>query len=188
MLRMGMWCVVVLAIAGCASTQRPSGESSLATASASPAPETPERWIRVSKARRMLYLHEGRQVTKSYPVVFGKDPVWAKLYEGDNRTPEGTYRIQTKYYHPYWSRFMLLDYPTSVNWEVYEWSRTRGLLPRGRNGVAGIGSAIGIHGSPDESLNQRGVNWTRGCISLLNRDVDELYDLVPVGARVVIER
>jgi lipoprotein-anchoring transpeptidase ErfK/SrfK len=183
-----MWCAVALAIAGCTTVRTPSGQPSQAVQTASPATETAERWIRVSKAERMLYLYEGWQVVKSYPVVFGKDPVPAKLYEGDNRTPEGTYHIQTKYYHPYWSRFMLLDYPTPMNWEVYEWSRTHRLLPRDGNGVPGIGGAVGIHGSPDDALNRNGVNWTRGCISLLNRDVDELYDLVPVGARVVIER
>jgi murein L,D-transpeptidase YafK len=121
--------------------------------------------------------------------VLGKDPQWAKLYEGDHRTPEGEYHIINKYFHPYWSRFMLLDYPTPANQEIYAWSLTAGLLPeRGSNDVPGIGGAIGIHGTEDESLNQRGINWTEGCISLFNGDIDELYELVSVGTRVVIER
>ena len=86
-----MWCAVALAIAGCTTVRTPSGQPSQAVQTASPATETAERWIRVSKAERMLYLYEGWQVVKSYPVVFGKDPVPAKLYEGDNRTPEGDY-------------------------------------------------------------------------------------------------
>ena len=54
--------------------------------------------------------------------------------------------------------------------------------------MPGIGGAIGIHGTEDESLNRRGINWTEGCVSLFNHDVEELYDLVPIGTRVVIER
>ncbi|MBI3785287.1 MAG: L,D-transpeptidase, partial [Deltaproteobacteria bacterium] len=61
-------------------------------------------------------------------------------------------------------------------------------LPRRSRSLPGIGGAIGIHGAEDEGLNRRGVNWTEGCISLFNRDVDELYELVSIGTRVVIER
>lgn len=154
-----------------------------------PATPQPERWILVRKGEHTLSLYEGGQVLKVYPIVLGKDPQWAKLYEGDHRTPEGEYHIINKYFHPYWSRFMLLDYPTPANQEIYAWSRSEGLLPeRGTDDVPGIGGAIGIHGTEDETLNQRGINWTEGCISLFNADMDELYDLAPVGTRVVIER
>jgi hypothetical protein len=83
---------------------------------------------------------------------------------------------------------MLLDYPTPRNRELYEWSRAHRLLPERGRSVPGIGGAVGIHGTEDESLNRRGVNWTAGCVSLFNPDIDELYDLVPLGTRVVIER
>ncbi len=119
-------------------------------------------------------------------MVLGTQPVGAKLFEGDRRTPEGEYHIVKKYYHPYWSRFMLIDYPTPANRDIYTWSRSMGVLPARGGGTPGIGGAVGIHGAEDESLNQRGIDWTLGCISLFNRDVDELYDLVPPGARVVI--
>jgi murein L,D-transpeptidase YafK len=176
----------MLTILGCVATERTvSPPSSLAEA----APQPLERWIRIRKTERSLTLLDGPQPIKTYRVVLGKDPTWAKLYEGDQRTPEGEFRIIKKYFHPYWSRFMLLDYPTSLNREVYEWSRAKRLLPvNGRRSAPGIGGAIGIHGTEDEGLNHRGINWTRGCVSLVNRDVEELYDLVAVGTRVVIER
>jgi lipoprotein-anchoring transpeptidase ErfK/SrfK len=147
-----------------------------------------ERWILVRKTKRVLLLYEGHQVVKSYPVVLGKDPRWAKLHQGDHRTPEGEYHISKKYFHPFWSRFMMIDYPTPLNEEIYAWSRAKGLLQGRGRGVPGIGGAIGIHGTEDESLNRKRINWTEGCVSLSNKDVDELYDLVPVGTRVVIER
>jgi lipoprotein-anchoring transpeptidase ErfK/SrfK len=53
--------------------------------------------------------------------------------------------------------------------------------------VPGAGGAIGIHGTKDYMLNRNGVNWTHGCISLLSRDIRELYDTVAVGTPVVIQ-
>lgn len=174
-------CVLV---AGCFGTERSPSPPPAIVQEAPP----PERWIKVRKAERTLTLYEDRQPIKTYAVVLGKDPQWAKLYEGDKRTPEGEYHIVKKYYHPFWSRFMLLDYPTPYNHEIYEWSRAMGLLPERGHSVPGIGGAVGIHGTEDESLNRRGFDWTAGCVSLFNRDIEELYDLVPVGTRVVIER
>ena len=170
-------------LAGCFGTERPPAPPPVVHQA-----PPPERWIRVRKTDRTLAVYEDRQPIKTYTVVLGKDPVWNKLYEGDKRTPEGEYHIAKKYHHPFWSRFMLLDYPTPRNREIYEWSRARGLLPERGRSVPGIGGAIGIHGTEDESLNRRGINWTVGCVSLFNRDVEELYDLVDVGTRVVIER
>ena len=170
---------------GCFSVSAPPQPLVAAPA---PTPVQPARWIMVSKSAHTLSLYEGDRLIKTYPAVFGKDPQWAKLYEGDHRTPEGEYHIIYKYYHPFWSRFMLLDYPTDMNKQVYAWSRDHGVLPGRGTSVPGIGGAIGIHGTPDETLNARGVNWTEGCISLFNHDVDELYDRVPVGTRVLIER
>ncbi len=171
-------------LAGCFGGERPAPPAPVVVQEAPP----PERWIRVRKTDRTLTLYEGTQPVKTYAVVLGKEPVWAKLYEGDKRTPEGEYHIVKKYYHPFWSRFMLLDYPTPRNLEMYEWSRARGLLPERGRSVPGVGGAVGIHGTEDERLNRRGVNWTAGCVSLFNQDIDELYDLVPLGTRVVIER
>jgi len=171
-------------VAGCMGTTSPRKEAIAVAPLPTPAPE---RWILVRKTERTLSLYDGSEVRKVYPVVLGKDPVPAKLYQGDHRTPEGEYHIVKKYYHPFWSRFLMLDYPTPRNEELYAWSRERGLLPGLGRSVRGIGGAVGIHGTEDERLNRSGKDWTEGCVSLFNRDIDELYDLVPVGTRVVIE-
>jgi lipoprotein-anchoring transpeptidase ErfK/SrfK len=42
----------------------------------------------------------------------------------------------------------------------------------------------GIHGSKDE--NAIGKQVTQGCIRMRNAEVEQLYDLVPVGTEVVI--
>ncbi len=181
---LGVACAASL-YTGCV-TVPPAPPPPVVAAEPSPTPQ-PERWLLIRKTQRTLTLYEDGQVLKVYPVVLGKEPNGAKLYQGDHRTPEGEYHIINKYFHPYWSRFMLLDYPTSMNQEIYAWSRDRGLLPARGRGEPGIGGAIGIHGVENENLNRDGIDWTEGCISLFNRDVDELYDLVPIGTRVVIE-
>jgi lipoprotein-anchoring transpeptidase ErfK/SrfK len=62
-----------------------------------------------------------------------------------------------------------------------------GSLPQRGDHLAGIGGAIGIHGSDKEALNERGEDWTLGCISLTNDDVRELDALVPLGTPVLIQ-
>lgn len=148
----------------------------------------PGRWILVKKLDRTLSVYEDDHRLKTYPIVLGDAPMRPKLYEGDGRTPEGEYHIVSKHDHAAWQRFLLLDYPNEENREAYTRNRARGLVPARGGQVPGAGGAIGIHGTKDDDLNQNGVNWTRGCISLLSRDIRELYDTVPVGTPVIIQR
>jgi lipoprotein-anchoring transpeptidase ErfK/SrfK len=147
----------------------------------------PERWILIRKSDRTLSVFDADHRVKTYAVVLGADPADPKLYEGDRRTPEGEYHVIAKHVHPEWQRFLLLDYPNADDRQVYIWRRTKGLVPARGGQVAGTGGAIGIHGTVNDELNRDGVNWTYGCISLLSRDIRDLYDIVPVGTRVVIE-
>jgi lipoprotein-anchoring transpeptidase ErfK/SrfK len=146
------------------------------------------RWIKVEKRERRLIVFDDTEPIRSYPIVLGPEPEGAKLHEGDFRTPEGEFSIIAKYPHPRWSRFLLIDYPRRVNTLMHEWTKEAGLLPTRGSSVPGPGGQVGIHGTSDETRNQRGENWTLGCISLFNRDVEELYSMVDVGTRVVIEK
>jgi len=61
--------------------------------------------------------------------------------------------------------------------------RTEGLIPQDR----GIGGEIQVHGKhPRFGSIQR--NWTWGCISLRNTDIDEIFALpvLKVGVPVII--
>lgn len=49
----------------------------------------PVTQVVVKKGERKLYLISGRTVLKSYDVGLGSQPVGAKVFEGDGRTPEG---------------------------------------------------------------------------------------------------
>ena len=42
-----------------------------------------------------------------------------------------------------------------------------------------------IHGTPDDV--ELGVPGSRGCVRMHNRDIIELFDLIPTGARILIQ-
>jgi lipoprotein-anchoring transpeptidase ErfK/SrfK len=52
----------------------------------------------------------------------------------------------------------------------------------------GIGGQIGIHGVPagQDYLIYDRSNWTLGCVALATEDINELYQMVQRGTRVVI--
>jgi murein L,D-transpeptidase YafK len=140
--------------------------------------------IVVHKLSRKLICYKGLTPIKTYPVVLGNDPYNDKLCQGDACTPEGVYRVRAKYPHPKWDYFIWLDYPNTQNWLKFAHAKKAGRIPP----TADIGGQIGIHGTPDSTRNITGQNWTKGCISLLNRDLDEIYPLVNNQTLVVITR
>jgi murein L,D-transpeptidase YafK len=141
----------------------------------------------VRKSCRTLDVYRYGQRVRSYPAVFGLNGRGRKVFEGDLRTPTGLYAIVDKRRHARWQRFMLLDYP-NVD-DVHRWwlAMESGDVPRRGDGHVGPGGAIGIHGTDKPGLNDRNVDWTWGCISLQNADVDELAMLVPIGTLVLIQ-
>jgi len=122
----------------------------------------------------------------TFPVVFGTKDNGDKMVEGDRRTPEGTFTIINKKTHPKWHKFFMLDYPTQESIDRFNQRKANGIIPAS----AKIGGGIGIHGTwPHEDYAvDRFDNWTMGCISMKNPDVDELFSLVPVGTKVTIRK
>ncbi len=140
--------------------------------------------IVVHKLSRKLTLYQGLTPLKTYTVVLGNDPYNDKLRQGDTCTPEGVYRVVCKYPHNKWSHFILLDYPNTQNWLKFGRAKKAGRLPLD----ADIGGQVGIHGTEDASKNLSGQNWTKGCVSLLNRDLEEIYPLITDKTLVVIKK
>lgn len=134
--------------------------------------------LRVHKQERRLDVISEGKVIRSYRISLGRQPVGHKQYQGDNRTPEGIYHIDWRHHSPNYNLSMHLDYPNLKD-RAEAWKR--GVDP---------GSMIMIHGTPvDEDYPEwffRGLDWTNGCIALLNADMQELWDLVPDGTRVEI--
>lgn len=149
---------------------------------------SPLEWARsepylivVRRSCRTLTLYRYGEWVQSYDKVsFGRAP-GVKVQEGDRRTPNGLYRIVGKRWHPRWTRFMLLDYPNLSDRDDHRRALAEGLA------AVGPGGEIGIHGTDQERFNELGIDWTLGCVSLMNDDVIELYEMVPDGTLVLIE-
>ena len=140
--------------------------------------------ILIEKSKHRITLYYDKTPIKSYPVVFGSNPTGDKFAEGDRRTPEGIHRIRDLYPHASWSKFIWLDYPNPASWRKHFEAKSQGKI----SWFSTVGSEVGIHGVPkgsDNMINNK-QNWTWGCPSLKNQDVDELYKVVKVGTLVEI--
>ena len=144
-------------------------------------------YLVIDKSEYKLSVMRGDSTTiKSFPVVFGPDPVNDKLKQGDGCTPEGWFNIQSKYPHKSWNKFMWLNYPTRDSWRKHNEAVELKKIPSNSD----IGGEIGIHGVPKNTDNMIDIkrNWTLGCISLKNKDVDEIYSCVKTGTKVYIKK
>lgn len=146
-------------------------------------------FLLIDKSDYRMYVYEDVTLIKIYKVVFGSNDQSDKRVEGDKRTPNGTFRISQKRMDNRWSRFMLLDYPNNESLEKHERRVARGEVSSG----ASMGGGIGIHGVEYGSgirdfYVDRRINWTLGCVSLKNGDVNEIYNVVKVGTPVVIRQ
>ena len=187
---------ILALVGGCAN---PFAHSRAATPPIPPAPSAfddddhlawaeSEPWaVVVRKTCRTLDVYRYGTRVRSFPAVFGLNGGGSKLYEGDLRTPIGLYMIVDKQPHPRWRHFLLLDYPHLHDVHRYWLAMEAGRIPRLGDQYPGPGGAVGIHGTDKPSFNRRHFDWTWGCISLENADIEVLASLVPVGTLVLIE-
>lgn len=143
-----------------------------------------ELYIRIVKADYELAVMKGDLVIKPYPVVFGANPKDDKKQQGDGCTPEGWFKIRSKYPHKHWSKFIWIDYPNEESRKRFAQRKKAGEIPQD----ASIGGDIGIHGVPqgaDELIEQK-LNWTLGCISMKNQDVNEIYPYLTDDTKILI--
>jgi murein L,D-transpeptidase YafK len=134
--------------------------------------------VLVRKTERRLYLMDNDQVIKSYRISLGDNPTGHKLYEGDERTPEGDYKLDWRNAGSDFYKSIHISYP---NDEDRELARAWGLNP---------GGSIMIHGLPnqagDMAFAYQGLDWTDGCIAVTNEEMDEIWQLVADGTPISI--
>lgn len=130
------------------------------------------------QARRMLLLSKGK-VLKSYRIALGGNPIGPKERQGDNKTPEGTYTIDSRNRDSRYHCALRISYP---NERDRKRARELGVSPGGdimihgiKNGFAQVGDA---HAESD---------WTKGCIAVTDEEIEELDKLVPNGTVVEIK-
>src|SRR5712692_538938 len=120
----------------------------------------------------------GGKVMKSYRVALGSNPVGPKTRQGDGKTPEGAYSISGRNAASAFHRALRVSYPNAADRAA---ARKRGVSH---------GGDIMIHGLPNGQayIGKAHVqtDWTEGCIAVTSAEIEEIWRLVPDGAKVEI--
>ncbi len=129
--------------------------------------------IIVLKEQRRMYLMHGDTVLKRYDVDLGFQPDGHKEAEGDGRTPEGRYTINRRNPDSLFHLSLGISYPNTAD---RAYAKSIGQEP---------GGDIFIHGAR-RPFDKRGADWTAGCISVSNHDIERIYSMVPLGTIIDI--
>ena len=130
----------------------------------------------VLKSQRQLVVYSRGEVLKTYRVSLGRHPVGRKQYQGDGRTPEGLYAIDLRKTNTCCFRSLEISYPNAAD---RAWAAAHHVSPGGLVMVHGIGRGFGWVGRL-----QRFYDWTDGCVAVTNREMAELWRVVPVGTPI----
>lgn len=131
----------------------------------SPVPLVESDWlIMVSRGQQRITLYRLGEPVRTYTVSTGKPETvtplgWWKIVEKRHVTPAGVYG--TRWLG--WERWN----PRTARYEWYSES-----------------PPFGIHGTDEPE--KIGTAVSSGCIRLRNADVEEVYDLIPVGTYVLV--
>ncbi len=133
--------------------------------------------ILVLKKDHKLVLLSGEKEVRSYRVALGRNP-GRKEYEGDNRTPEGFYKIVGRNAASSCHRSLRISYPNAND------------RARAKQLGKSPGGDIVIHGLPNGQGwigKQHALSdWTFGCIAVTDEEIEEIWNLVPNGTIVEI--
>jgi lipoprotein-anchoring transpeptidase ErfK/SrfK len=133
----------------------------------------------VEKRLRVLTAYFNGSPVKRYRVALGRNPVGDKVQRGDDRTPEGIFRIDWRNPRSQYFLALHISYPE----------------PRHRERAARLGVDPGgdilIHGLPprfqDYGKAHLQWDWTNGCVALTNQEIEELWRAVPDGTPIEIK-
>ncbi|MFN4050959.1 MAG: murein L,D-transpeptidase family protein [Acinetobacter junii] len=142
----------------------------------------PVTTIEVFKQQRQLKLKHHDQIIRSYPIRLGFNPIGHKQFEGDGKTPEGTYTIDWRNPQSAYYKSLHISYP-NPNDLAYAKQRQKS-----------AGGDVMIHGTvptpatafPASFTYMPRKDWTLGCIAVTNADMDEIWQLVKNGTQIII--
>jgi murein L,D-transpeptidase YafK len=134
--------------------------------------------ILILKKDHLLELISGGRVIRTYHVALGQGGLAPKQQEGDARTPEGHYVIDTRNAASHYHKALHVSYP---NAEDRNRAAKMGVSPGGAIMIHGLPNGKGYIGSA-----HRLYDWTLGCIAVTNSEIDEIWTMAPVGTPVEI--
>jgi L,D-peptidoglycan transpeptidase YkuD (ErfK/YbiS/YcfS/YnhG family) len=128
-------------------------------------------------ARRLMLISKG-EVLKTYKIALGGTPNGPKERQGDNKTPEGTYVIDSRNKDSLYHLSLHISYP---NERDKKRAKELGVSPGGNIMIHGIKNGFAWVG---DSHTQ--VDWTKGCIAVTDEEIEEIAKLAPKGTIVEI--
>jgi tetratricopeptide (TPR) repeat protein len=134
--------------------------------------------ILVEKKARRLTLFSKGEVLKTYKIALGGNPDGPKERKGDNKTPEGTYTIDSKNKGSRYHRSLRISYP---NENDKKRAKELGVSPGGDIMIHGIKNTFSWVGDLHTA-----ADWTNGCIAVTDEEIEEIEKLVPMGTVIEI--
>jgi murein L,D-transpeptidase YafK len=132
----------------------------------------------VLKTEHKLLAFSNNVLIKSFYIAIGRGGNGAKQFEGDQKTPEGLYFINSKNANSRFHKNLGISYPNTQD------------VINARKLNRGAGAEIKIHGlkNGQEFIGkfQHWKDWTNGCIGLTNEEIDDLYAHTPIGIPILI--
>ena len=129
------------------------------------------------KARRLMLISKG-EVLKTYKIALGGNPNGPKERQGDNKTPEGTYFIDSRNKDSHYHLSLHISYP---NERDKKRAKELGVSPGGNIMIHGIKNGFSWVGDSHTE-----VDWTKGCIAVTDEEIEEIEKLAPNGTVVEI--
>ena len=121
----------------------------------------------IEKGKRELHLLADGEILKTFRIALGIQPEGDKQQEGDFRTPEGRYTLDSRNPNSEYFLSIHVSYPDAND-----------RREAARLGVA-PGGAIMIHGQPNvpsrSETYYRTQDWTNGCIAVSNSDMIDIW-------------
>jgi murein L,D-transpeptidase YafK len=132
--------------------------------------------IVVDKSDRVLVLYaKNTEIGRYSNIKLGDVPVGHKQFEGDEKTPEGTYFISGRNPGSRYHLSLRVSYPNAAD---RAFARSKRRSP---------GGDIFIHGQPNGSpVGRIARDWTDGCIALSNAEIEKLWKQVADGTPITI--
>jgi murein L,D-transpeptidase YafK len=134
--------------------------------------------VLIEKEKRRLTLLSKGEVIKTYKIALGGNPVGPKERQGDNKTPEGIYIIDSRNSNSGYHLSLHISYPNEIDRMR---AKELGVSPGGDIMIHGIKNGFSMVGASHAE-----VDWTKGCIAVTNQEMEEIYKFVPIGTTVEI--
>jgi murein L,D-transpeptidase YafK len=132
----------------------------------------------VFKKKRTLELLSHGRVIKTYKVALGGNAVGPKTRQGDHKTPEGSYVLDSRNSHSQYYKSIHISYPSAHDRAL---AKQSGFSPGGDVFVHGLPNGYRSVGSA-----HRLRDWTDGCIAVTDEEMDEIWNAVPNGTPIEI--